>query len=459
MTIASGLETDISVTGTAVYFLPVQCEVPLTFGSGSVTSITCARVSVTITTEKGRVATGWGEVPLNGVWAWPTADSDAEREQVLRTVCIDIARALRECRFCGHPVEVSRRFMREVLPYLTAGGTGAAVRQQIPGTVALLCMTPFDLALYDAFGRVHNLPVIETLGPNLMRGDLSACIEDDECEWASGIYPRDVLAPQPKTKLPVWHLVGASDPLEDQEHPLPSWSLREWIQRDGIQALKVKLLGRDIETDAQRYVRVFTIGSALGVRSYSLDLNAAPSEADYVVRLFDRLETLTPEGFALIVFVEEPFPPDRFLDRVLVRDVARRKPLFMDENATGWRQVRLGYEAGWTGVALKTCKTLTESLCSLAWARRHAMPVVVQDLTNPMLAQLTHLWFASYVDQGHGVESNAMQFYPGASGPEAKVHPGAYRRRNGLIDISSLHGPGFGYRLEEINRELPQEAA
>ncbi len=459
MTIAPGLDTDISVTDTALYFLPVQCEVPLTFGSGSVASITCARVSVTIATKGGTVATGWGEVPLNGVWAWPTADSDADREQVLRTVCIDIARALRECRFCGHPFEVSRRFMRDVLPHVISGGVGAVARQEIPGTVALLCMTPFDLALYDAFGRVHNLPAIETLGRNLMTGDLSAWIEDDDREWASGVYLRDVLVPQPKTKLPVWHLVGASDPLEDQEHPPPSWSLGEWIQRDGIQALKVKLLGCDIETDAQRYARVFSIGSAFGVRTYSLDLNATPSEEDYVVRLFDRLETLTPDGFARIALVEEPFPPDRFLDRVLVREVARRKSLFMDENAIGWRQVRLGHQAGWSGVALKTCKTLTESLCSLAWARRHDMPVVVQDLTNPMLAQLTHLWFASYVDRGHGVESNAMQFYPGASGPEAVVHPGAYRRRNGLIDISSLRGPGFGYRLEEINRELPQRAA
>jgi hypothetical protein len=51
-----------------------------------------------------------------------------------------------------------------------------------------------------------------------------------------------------------------------------------------------------------------------------------------------------------------------------------------------------------------------------------------------------------------------MQFYPDASGPEEAVHPGLYRRRQGCIDLSSIQGPGFGYRLGEIHRQLPPAA-
>jgi len=58
-----------------------------------------------------------------------------------------------------------------------------------------------------------------------------------------------------------------------------------------------------------------------------------------------------------------------------------------------------------------------------------------------------------------GVETNAMQFYPDASRAEEKVHPGLYRRRNGALDLSTLGGPGFGYRLNEIERDLPAPAA
>jgi hypothetical protein len=58
-----------------------------------------------------------------------------------------------------------------------------------------------------------------------------------------------------------------------------------------------------------------------------------------------------------------------------------------------------------------------------------------------------------------GVESNGMQFSPDASIPEARVHPGIYRRREGMLDLSTLRGPGFGYRFEEIDRKLPSAAA
>jgi hypothetical protein len=58
-----------------------------------------------------------------------------------------------------------------------------------------------------------------------------------------------------------------------------------------------------------------------------------------------------------------------------------------------------------------------------------------------------------------GVETNAMQFYPAASAPEEVVHPGLYRRRNGQVDLSTIGGHGFGYRLDEIKRDLPEKAA
>jgi hypothetical protein len=58
-----------------------------------------------------------------------------------------------------------------------------------------------------------------------------------------------------------------------------------------------------------------------------------------------------------------------------------------------------------------------------------------------------------------GVETNSMQFYPEASAPEARVHPGLYTRRDGCVDLGTVRGPGFGYRLNEIDRELPDPVA
>ena len=82
------------------------------------------------------------------------------------------------------------------------------------------------------------------------------------------------------------------------------------------------------------------------------------------------------------------------------------------------------------------------------------MTLMVQDLTNPMLAQIPHVLLAAHAGTVMGVESNAMQFYPDASLSEARVHPGLYSRRNGELDLSTIAGTGFGYRVEEINRPL-----
>ena len=92
-------------------------------------------------------------------------------------------------------------------------------------------------------------------------------------------------------------------------------------------------------------------------------------------------------------------------------------------------------------------------------ARAHGMQLMVQDLTNPMLAQIPHVLLAAHTPTLAGVETNAMQFYPEASAPEAVVHPGLYRRRNGHVDLHTLKGPGFGYRTDEVERMLPAARA
>ena len=135
--------------------------------------------------------------------------------------------------------------------------------------------------------------------------------------------------------------------------------------------------------------------------------------------------------------------------------MAARKPLFLDESAHGWIQIALGRRLGWSGVALKTCKTQTGALLSLSWAKAHGMPLMVQDLTNPMLASIPHVLLAAHAGTMMGVEVNGPQFNPEASLPEAAVHPGLYTRRQGRVDLSTLTGPGFGYAVERIQRVLP----
>ena len=232
--------------------------------------------------------------------------------------------------------------------------------------------------------------------------------------------------------------------------------LRDWIRRDGLECLKIKLCGTDATWDYERLTKVGQIALDEGVQHLSTDFNCTVREPAYVNGILDRFAEEHPRLSSMIRYVEQPFPYELEEHKINVASVSSRKPLFLDESAHDWKMVRLGRELGWTGVALKTCKTQTGALLSACWAKAHGMALMVQDLTNPMLAQIPHVLLAAHVGTIMGVETNAMQFYPEASAPEAAVHPGLYQRRNGNVDLSTLRGPGFGYRLEEMKRELPK---
>jgi L-alanine-DL-glutamate epimerase-like enolase superfamily enzyme len=216
--------------------------------------------------------------------------------------------------------------------------------------------------------------------------------------------------------------------------------LPDWIRRDGLKCLKIKLRGNDAAWDYERIVRVGNIGIAQNVDWLTTDFNCTVSEPAYVNELLDRLKEEHPRLYGMILYVEQPFPYDLERYRIDAHSVSARKPLFLDESAHDWRFVRLGRELGWSGVALKTCKTQTGALLSCCWAKAHGMTLMVQDLSNPMLAQIPHLLLAANVGTIMGVETNSMQFYPAASRPEAAIHQGVYQRRNGRIDLGTLGG-------------------
>jgi hypothetical protein len=190
----------------------------------------------------------------------------------------------------------------------------------------------------------------------------------------------------------------------------------------------------------------------------SADFNCTVHDPAYVCEILDRLLVEAPRIYAMILYIEQPFPYDLERTRIDAHSVSARKPLFMDESAHDWKYLAMGRTLGWTGVALKTCKTLTGALLSLCWAKTAGMTLMVQDLTNPMLAQISHVQLAAHAGTIMGVETNSMQFYPDASLPEAAVHPGLFRRAGGRVRLDSLGGKGFGYRISEIERQLPAAA-
>jgi L-alanine-DL-glutamate epimerase-like enolase superfamily enzyme len=469
-TSTTGVEkrTDVRVVGAALYLLPVQTRVPLKFGAETLTSVSCARVRLEVRDREGRTAHGWGETPLSVQWAWPSALSAAERHESMVRFCKELVSAWSAVESCGHPLEVGHSFLQTVLPALRLRfNDGLDAPRRIPLLASLVCLSAFDIALHDAYGMLHDVNVYETYNRDWVNHDLSWYLEpatDSEVEFR-GLYPQDFLVKSPALRLPAWHLVGGLDPLDDSDVPdqriddgLPV-TLVDWIDRDGLVCLKIKLRGNDAAWDYERIVRVGRIALEKRVQALSADFNCTVTEPAYVNQILDWLDAEHSDIHAKLLYIEQPFPYELDDYPIDVRSVAARKPLFMDESAHDWQQVRLGRALGWTGVALKTCKTQTGAILSLCWAKAHRMELMVQDLTNPMLAQIPHVLLAAHADTILGVETNAMQFYPQASAAEAKYHPGIYGRSDGHVDLTTIGGAGFGYSGAEAARVLPSPIA
>lgn len=451
----------VIITDVDVVFYKFDNRVPLKFGHEVSYGGETVCVRVTVRGTDGRTAQGYGETPLAAAWSWPSDLTQAARVARMRGFCGRLARAWEQEDLPGHPMEIGWDFLEHRLPVcLREENQGRPPEEQMPYLAALVCCSAFDLAVYDGFGVLHGVRVFDCFNGRYMSRDLASYYTPEYAPLFSGRWPEEFFVARDAVpaRLPACHLVGGKDLLYPEEltggepdDGLPVL-LGDWIDRDGLYNLKIKLTGNDYDWDLARILAVGRLGLDKGVRNLTVDFNCTVEDPAYVCRMLDQLREEALEIYERILYVEQPFPYDLESFPIDVHQVSARKLLLMDESAHDWRYVAMGYDLGWNGVALKTCKTLTGAVLSLCWARRHGMAVMVQDLTNPRLAMIPHVLLAANAGTIMGVEVNAMQFCPGASRDAALVHPGLYRRRDGEVDLSTLGETGFGYRLEEIRR-------
>ena len=445
----------------ALYFIDVRAQVPFRFGKETLKRVTCARVMCEVEEDSRGLFRGWGESPLSAPWAWPGDVPLPEREAALRQFCREVLEAWSAYDAGGHPLAFGHAFLRETLPKLL--GSFNARRHtdsQMPYLAALMCCAPFDIALHDAYGHAAGRPVFDCYSSRDMPDDLAAYLGD---AGFKGRYPSDFLS-YGASRIPAWHTVGGLDALsdgaetsEETGNGVPA-TLDEWIRKDRLSRLKIKLSGTDFEWDYERVMNVVGVSMPRGVTMLGMDFNGTVTDPRYVVNLFERIRRDRPDALDALCYVEEPFGPELLERGTDVSAVAKWAPCVLDESAHDWRVLEKASALGYSGVVVKTCKTQTEALLTLSWAKHHGMEVLTQDLTNPMLAQIAHAQLGAHASPGIGLETNSMQFYPDASADEARVHPGLYQRVGGCLDLRTISGPGFGYRIHEIDRQLPEPA-
>jgi hypothetical protein len=139
----------------------------------------------------------------------------------------------------------------------------------------------------------------------------------------AGRYPEDFPVRPAPQEVVAWHLVGGKDLLEEAERtgsePDDGYPvlLRDWIRRDGLPCLKVKLRGDDGAWDYAHLSAVGKIATDDGCRWLSAHFNCTVNDPLYVTDPRDRLLVEQPSLYAMLLYVEQPF------DQLLVRTALR----------------------------------------------------------------------------------------------------------------------------------------
>ena len=105
---------------------------------------------------------------------------------------------------------------------------------------------------------------------------------------------------------------------------------------------------------------------------------------------------------------------------------------------------RLAREVGYSGVALKTCKGLSQSLLLAAAAQKYGAYLCVQDLTCPGLSLVHSAGLAARLPGVHALEANSRQYIPAANQRWMKKFPDLFRITDGRLGTAGLTGTGLG---------------
>jgi L-alanine-DL-glutamate epimerase-like enolase superfamily enzyme len=404
-----------------------------------------------VRTGDGKEAWGFGSMTLGNAWAFPALPHDASLG-AMKALADELGPLTALCDESGHPIDLFRALEPA---YLHAAADVSRVRAlpvPIPKLCTLVVASAFDAAIHDAYGKVLGVGCYETYGPSFMTRDLSHDLGPD----FKGEYLDRYVPTAPRATIPVFHSVGASDPLEASDvrtridDGLPN-TLEEWIPRDGLVRFKIKLNGGNLDADVTRIVRIDRIVARVQAArrvtdwKYLLDFNEGCPNVGYLLECLRRVREATPSGFDRILYVEQPTARDLRKDRAnVMHEAARLHPVVIDESLTDLESLLLGREMGYTGVALKACKGQSHAMLMAAAAQKYGMFLCVQDLTCPGASLVHSAGIAARVPGNAGIEANARQFVPVASqGWEARF-PGLFTIRDGVMHTGQLTGPGLG---------------
>jgi len=448
----AGKSTDVRIDEVRHEYEDYLYRTPIKFGGTEVDRVTILNVHVRVKTASGKAAKGFGSMPLGNVWAFPSRVLNySQTLEAMKQLATRIQKITAAHKEYGHPVDLNVALEHLYLKAADEVTRATKLSQPIPKLATLVVASPFDAAVADAFGKLHGRSTYQTYGPDLMANDLSHYLGKD----FKGEHLEKYVLKTPKPRMPLYHLVGAVDPITASDirkrinDGLPE-TLPEWINYSGLTHIKIKLNGEDLKWDVDRVVAVDRAAeetqSKRGVKQwyYSTDFNEKCPNVDYLLGFIRQVREKTKAGFERIQYIEQPTKRDLKADRAnVMHEASKLRPVVIDESLTELESLLYSREMGYTGAALKACKGQAQALLMAAAAQKYKMFLCVQDLTCPGASLIHSAGLAAHVPGVAAIEANSRQYVPAANKGWDPKFPGIFDVRDGVMRTGQLNKPGL----------------
>src|SRR5262249_18521663 len=426
---------------------------PLKFARTVVDRATLLTVDCTVRTRAGKVANGFGTMPLNYAFSFPSRKlSEEARLGAMKALAAEIAKITGAHEEFGHPIDINR----ELAPLYLRAAAEVSRRLQLADSIPRLCTlvtaAAFDAAVHDAYGKAQGLNCFRTYGPESMNHDLSHYLGAEY----RGEYPGRYIRSEPRARMPLCHLISAVDPIEEADNTRPirdglPETLPEWIQFNGLKSFKIKLNGDDLEWDLERVRHIdratTEVQQKRGNRdwAYVPDFNEKCPDVDYYLAFLRQLKEKMPRGFGRIEYVEQPTHRDlKAHPKNTMHEAAKLCPGVIDESLTDVESLRLARRLGWTGAVVKSPKGLTHMILIACVAGKQKIFLAGGDMSCPGAALIQTASLQARVPGIASVEANARQFLPAANKAWEERFPGMFRVTDGMLGTGELTKPGLG---------------
>jgi len=446
--------TDIRLVELSGRTERIAYRTPIKFGGRVVTSAVLLHVTATVESRAGQRGVGLGSMPMGSVWAWPSKTvSAADSEGAMVELGERLTRQANAYADAGHPLDITHDLARQYDPTAAEVVAALGLGEPMPRLAQLVSASPLEAAIHDAYGKALGQNSYNLLSAEYANHDLAAYLTP---QFAGEYLDRYTLR-QPRPRMPLYHLVGALDPLSEGDiaqrinDGLPE-TLGQWILADGLTHLKIKLNGDDLKWDVERVMRVERVAAeaqaARGCRqwNYSLDFNEKCANVQYVLDFLAQVTERAPQALARVQYIEQPTHRDlRANPENRMHAAAKIKPVVIDESLVDLDSLVYCRELGYSGVALKACKGHTEALLMGAAAQKFGMFLCVQDLTCPGYSFLHSASLAARIPTVAAIEGNARQYCPAGNLGWRDKFPTMFHVAEGSLGTAALNGPGLGF--------------